>query len=297
MTENNGDHNDAQIEKLIRRAVVKDADTHDWPLEECIHAYLTQTATEEQIAEVRGALGRSSSLRREIVLLAEAIERLSTEEAQEAYDARSVPDVPSELIRSIVGAVEPVPTFRERLADFFRRRQWALAVTAAAAVVILLIAEPFLTRQGGQQVQLTESGDVVPEDIFRKPPVTGTRPADPRGTAIKSLSDRVAVKGGGLLIVPEDDVPIVSTTKNEVVVALYTSEGQLLKELIFDIPHGASNVEVWIMPVPNRELQKVALTGPRVEIRLPEGLTNPRGVVTLTYEDNGALKSTGARSF
>jgi hypothetical protein len=145
---------------------------------------------------------------------------------------------------------------------------------------------------------LVRSNDIIdPSDLVGpKPP---SPPIDDRDAAIQSVRDKVTYTSGELKTVPPtpgDSSQAVGTGR-DIAVTLLNASGSKLKESKFRIPTDATDVQAWVMLLGTRELQKVAVSGDRLEIRLPGDVVEPSGVLTLTYQLEGQFVSTAAEPF
>jgi hypothetical protein len=271
-----------------------------------VYAYLTDSATDKQRAEIGMAMRRSSEFRRHIVEIGKAIEELSSAESQARFDAVEVAPLPRGLVESLAHRqhVEPPESwwsstwrsFAEFLGVFQLRR--VLVATAAVGVVLVGVYTLRHLWTPAPSVVLTRSNDVVnPSDLVGpKPPSPPTRDRD---AAIRSVREKVTYTSGELKTVPPTpgDSAHASGTGRDVAVTLLDASGSKLKEAKFRIPTDATDVQAWVMLLGTRELQKVPVSGDRLEIRLPSDVDEPSGVLTLTYQLKGQFVSTAAEPF
>jgi hypothetical protein len=143
---------DQRLYELIRKAEDEFPDEFTRPDEDDITAYLMGTSSEEQNARIRKALLASRAFRREILGLAEEIERIKGR-----YD-RTVPVIP----------------LWERIGNLFLRRK-LVPVLAAAAVLILVMVT--VTHKPDGPIN-PETWTAVTDSTFEDLYVTGKAPGD-----------------------------------------------------------------------------------------------------------------------
>jgi hypothetical protein len=297
---------DETIRAMLRSAFARQEEAMHWPPSDLVYSYLTDTATEKQRAEIGMAMRRSSAFRKHVVEIGKAIEELSRAETQARFDAVEVTPLPRGLVENLARRqpVEPPESwlsstwrsFVEFLGGFQLRR--VLVATAAVGVVLVGAYTMRHLWTPAPSVELTRSNDFVdPSDLVGPKPLSP--PTHDRDAAIRSVREKVTYTSGELKTVPPTPGDSTQTTGagRDVAVTLLDASGSKLKEAKFRIPTDATDVQAWVMLLGTRELQKVPVSGDRIEIRLPSDVVEPSGVLTLTYQLDGQFVSTAAEPF
>ena len=304
---NNSDETreDEAIRAMLRSAFDSQEEATDWPTSDVVYAYLTDTATEKQKAEVGMAMRRSSEFRKHIVEIGKAIEELPNADAQARFDAVEVAPLHRGLIENVASRRRGETreswlstawkSFTEFLSEF--RLQRVLVATAAVGAVLVGAYTVRHLMTNDSTVELVRSGDVVdPSELMGPEPLTP--PIGDRDAAIQSMRDNLTYTSGELKTVS----PSAGDSSNvvagrEVAVTLLDGAGSKLKESKFRVPAEATDIQAWVMLLGTRELQKVSVSGDKIEIRLPSDLIEPSGVLTITYQLEGQFVSTAGESF
>jgi hypothetical protein len=176
---NNNSHNnnrtndstDRALDAALREALAGSTSEIGEIDPETILHYLNGTATEEQTAHIRGLLARSSSFRRELLEISEDLERLTTNEAQTAFEAQ--PAIEAPWYYSFVGktgpqaapsqrgfnferdrkAADAKPSLWDTIQSFFQFQKPAYAYAAAYVATVALMAYPtyrYFTMPSGE---------------------------------------------------------------------------------------------------------------------------------------------------
>ena len=282
------------LDRLISEADQEVSGTFSRPSDECIHAYLTNDATEIQNALMWKALDASPAFRNEILEMADEVDLFARRDTSGQAARMELNEVPVRVLR---------------LAE---KREWyrsvrILAPIAAAALLVFVIVQ-----------SLKETNLPIPPDatirlanleLFNPNVDPGllvsmeTRdPNSPKPTKIFSSADSAALsefryllayEGGEFKFLPE--VPQLVADKNTRTVQLKIQDdtGKIFKEFTAVIPKSDTAnapVEAWILNLPDRSLYKVNMTQDTVSVKVDQQQIS-KGCITFTYGSDKWSKS------
>lgn len=242
------------------------------PDEETIQAYLSDTASDQQVELVENALLMSQAFRLELRQIARDLEAFTSEETisqAAAYQPESIPDLSAYLKTT----QEPI-TIIERLRDYLNIR--VLVPVAAAAVIVLAFLIPhWQTAPQFARAELQPAGEMNLGRFMGKsmrgaldrdtiPPAASAEEA-----ARAEFSRMIKFKDGDFLfeehaVETPSDAGGVSTMVQLVDPAQDWSHSVTAQVpvAVIDLSTG---VEFWVLTLPDRKLSRLSMTADAVE--------------------------------
>ncbi len=285
---NDGD----ELSRLIREAGEVEDTNFQRPSDDTVRAYLLGNANAEQRHEVRDALLASSEFRREIAELTEELENLpaglfAESTTSEARGDHSVARQPAKSGDS----------FGNKLTQWFGRilaplssPQWATA--GAAAVVLIAVSLVYFMRGEHyltMQPYLVSSS--VEEEVLRsiKPRSTDQTPSQgfstPSEAAMDAFRSVLEYRDGQFVVTPGAIGDQVEGDRRVALRIRVNDDRETVYETMLDrgTRERATNLEAWVLVLPERTLYKISMTNDAIGTKL-ESSPSQQFVVALTWE-------------
>ena len=271
--------NHRRLEHLIRLAGMDEPVGFAAPSDEIVQRYLLGTASAGERAQVRHAIESSSEFRREILLLAEDVDRACETRVGEAYNVQKTSH----------------PACVSHSRPWFMRLPIALPLAAAATVILALIGRTLLEHES--HWTLVESS-VEAERLM---------PLDTRGsghspTAYPSEREAAMAQFRHLLRWTDDgfrfeELPadsVVRMSGQDFRLRLHDQEGRTLGDWSVSVP--ADSAGIWLLTLPERDLYHMTVYRRKTTAVLKQ-MVSQGGCIVWTYQTKEGFRAAPSVTF